>query len=419
MTTATGEKLGQTSAHDDYGQALAEGEITRILKTVQAAQFKKSKTLAATEDTEFRPRSLVEIAFAAEQKRKQAEEATEQQLEQQTLEADEEDPASTSAGELDAAALGEQESSLHTNIEQGETVSPANDEAADKAAQAEQQAEEEAIRLAAEEEGYKRGFEAGLEAARTAEPTPEEIELLAEKEQQRQAIIQQFYDAIAALASPQALDSSALEAMVHQAVLELASERTGQVITENPEGLLMRIKSLIDKVKSAATRVEISLNPSDLAVLENWLRDRPAPVDWQFTANGQLANGDIRLILGGIEVADVAMPVTDRPDAGSKEEALNHSSAGLGTNLKDDQLETNSGSAVEEDELKTADEEHNENLSTTDAEAEPAQNTHLENAKVSNRPAFIPEPTEDVELDDDISQVEEAKKADVNERDKE
>ena len=60
MTTATGEKLGQTGVQDDYGQALAEGEITRLLKTVQAAQFKKSENLATTEDTEFKPRTLVE-----------------------------------------------------------------------------------------------------------------------------------------------------------------------------------------------------------------------------------------------------------------------------------------------------------------------------------------------------------------------
>ena len=75
MATSTGEKLDQMGAQDDYGQALAEGEITRLLKTVQAAKFKKSETLVTTEDKEFRPRSLVEIAFAAEGKRKQAEEA--------------------------------------------------------------------------------------------------------------------------------------------------------------------------------------------------------------------------------------------------------------------------------------------------------------------------------------------------------
>ena len=61
MTAATGEKRGQTGVQDDYGQALAEGEITRLLKTVQAAQFKKSEKLATTEDTEFKPRTLVEI----------------------------------------------------------------------------------------------------------------------------------------------------------------------------------------------------------------------------------------------------------------------------------------------------------------------------------------------------------------------
>ena len=86
MTTATPEKRTQTTTHDDYGQALAEGEITRILKTVQAAQFKKSETLTATENTEFKPRSLVEIAFAAEKKRKQAEKAARQQQAQQQSE---------------------------------------------------------------------------------------------------------------------------------------------------------------------------------------------------------------------------------------------------------------------------------------------------------------------------------------------
>ena len=45
MATSTGEKLAQIGAQDDYGQALAEDEITRILKTVQAAKFKKSETL--------------------------------------------------------------------------------------------------------------------------------------------------------------------------------------------------------------------------------------------------------------------------------------------------------------------------------------------------------------------------------------
>ena len=71
MTILTKEKLEKKDGQNDYAQALEEGEITRILKTVQAARFQKSETLIATEDKVFKPRSLVEIAFAAEQKQEQ------------------------------------------------------------------------------------------------------------------------------------------------------------------------------------------------------------------------------------------------------------------------------------------------------------------------------------------------------------
>ena len=97
--------------------------------------------------------------------------------------------------------------------------------------------EEEAIRIAAEENGYKRGFEAGLEAAKTADPSPEEIRFLEKKEREREAVIEKFQKAIEAIASPDAVDSSALEAAINKAVLELATVRAGLEISENPDGL--------------------------------------------------------------------------------------------------------------------------------------------------------------------------------------
>ena len=115
MATSTGEKLEQIGGQDDYGQALGEGEITRILKTVQAAQFKRSETLVITEDTEFKPRSLVEIAFASEQKQKQVEEAAQQHLKQQSTEPDAGEPASAAKDEAGVSAVG-QDSLLHTPI---------------------------------------------------------------------------------------------------------------------------------------------------------------------------------------------------------------------------------------------------------------------------------------------------------------
>src|SRR6056300_1246547 len=50
---------------------LADAEIARLLKTVQAAQFIKSETMPSEPDSTFKPRSLVEIAFEAEKKRQE------------------------------------------------------------------------------------------------------------------------------------------------------------------------------------------------------------------------------------------------------------------------------------------------------------------------------------------------------------
>ena len=315
MASATADNLDTTAAGSDYGQALAEGEITRLLKTVQAAQFKKSETIAQAEDTSFKPRSLVEIAFAAEQKRQQAEQAAREaeQAAVQARAADEQDPA----GLMPEAAA---EPQLGDAAEQGDagpqTTGPADQlPASAAAAQDEEEAlrqqreqEDEALRIAAEEQGYKRGFEAGLDAARTAEPTEEELALQAEKEAEKQAVVKQFYDAIAAMAGPHALDSTALVKAIDAAVCQLASERAGLAIAENPEGLLRRIRQLVDKVNAASHRVEVFVNQSDLAVMDSWMREHDAPQGWQFMADDQLDHGDIRLVMGGIEISDVLNP---------------------------------------------------------------------------------------------------------------
>ena len=91
---------------------------------------------------------------------------------------------------------------------------------------------------------------------------------LEEKEKERQAIIDKFNKAITAIASPQAIDSTALEASINEAIVELASERAGQEITKNPEAFLVRIKKLVDDIKIGTQQIEIVLNPSDLAQLK-------------------------------------------------------------------------------------------------------------------------------------------------------
>ena len=193
-----------------------------------------------------------------------------QKLKQQSSDADAEESVLGAADQADAVPADEQESLPHTATQQDEFSDKVADESSQETAQAQQHTEEalqqraeedEAIRLAADEEGYKRGFEAGLEAARTAEPTPEEVAFLEEKEKERQAVIDKFHRAITAIASPQAIDSSALEASINEAVVELASERAGQEITENPEAFLVRIKKLVDDIKIGTQQIEIVIEP--------------------------------------------------------------------------------------------------------------------------------------------------------------
>ena len=373
MATSTGEKLGQIDAQDDYGQALAEGEITRILKTVQAAKFKKSETLVKTGDTEFKPRSLVEIAFAAEGKRKEAEEAAEQKLKQQSSDADAGEQGLGTVEEAGVAFSVEQDSVQHTAAQRGVFSEPVVDETSQDSEQAKQHAEEaalqqrakenEAIRLAAEKEGYKRGFEAGIEASKKAEPTPEEVAFLQEKEKERQSVIDKFHKAIAAIASPQAIDSSALETAINEAVVELASERAGQAIIENPEAFLVRIKKLVDDIKTGTQQIEILLNPSDLVAIEGWIKDSPVPTGWHFVRDETLANGDIHLKLGGIEISD-------KLNSGlyKKAEILGQNKEAIAENLDYGNFNVSSGQNLEEDEQLKSDNQNTNDLTDVAAE---------------------------------------------------
>ena len=457
MTTATAEKRAQKTTQGDYGQALAEGEITRILKTVQAAQFKKTETLAATEDTEFKARSLVEIAFAAEKKRKQAEEAVrQQQVQQQSEQADGAAPDLDPADDSSSAALDDQ-AGLHSmdqevaipkqTAQQDETAVPASDEAAKKAAQAQQQneaailqkraEEDEIIRLAAEEDGYKRGFEAGLEAARKAEPTAEEVALLAEKEEQRQAIIAQFHDAIASLANAQEVDSPALEAAINKAVIELASKRAGQIISQNPEGFIKRIRGLVDNIKAAAHQVDIFINPTDLASLQNWLEDGIMESGWKLVSDKQLRSGDIRLRIGGIEVADQlniyseleADNTTENSgvlgnnqleDEKLNDELENDLNDGSGEELEvgsGEELEVGSGEELEVgsgEELKDGSSEELDDGLKNEIEISPG----AKNAAVPARPPYIPEAGQEFE-DIDNDSFDGPENGNSNESDKE
>ena len=309
---------------------LADAEIARLLKTVQAAQFIKSETMPAEADSTFKPRSLVEIAFEAKKKRqeeaaraeaveKAAQQATREELQPPMSEEDTSpragNPSSqpetdrfsdtmtgvASAGQaMEMAEQPDAQDNAHYNA--GEQAG----EEAGEQARLQREAEDAQLRAEAEEEGYKKGFESGLEAARSAEPTEEEKAIAAAREAERTEIISRLEAVIVAAAGTEAVDVSALAPAIEEAVLRLASERAGLTIQENPQGLVQRIEQLIEKVKSSASAICVTLNPKDLKAVEAWRSAQNAYPNWVWRADTQLVSGDIKLKLDGISVSDVS-----------------------------------------------------------------------------------------------------------------
>ena len=362
-------EMQRTAAED----GLADAEIARLLKSVQAAQFKKSESLIPETDGSFKPRSLVEIAFEAEKKRqeeaaqkeahKTAQKAAEQaameqagpkvgpEVGQETAEqvmadtslqghasqAVAENPNLPKAGQLlDAGLSAGSDNAIADQIQQEQAQ-----EAAAEEARLQREAEDANLRTAADKEGYKRGFEAGLEAVRSAEPTEEEKAIAAMREQERKDMIARLEAVIASAASADAVDISALAPALEQAVLKLASERAGLAIGENPEGLVQRIEALIEKVKSGANAITITLNPDDLTAVEAWQGTQNTHPNWNWRGDASFVSGDIRLKLDGITVTDL-LGVENIIAPASKiepEEDQPAEVAASEVDLKEDQLE--------------------------------------------------------------------------------
>jgi flagellar biosynthesis/type III secretory pathway protein FliH len=317
---------------------LADAEIARLLKSVQAAQFKRSEVIPADADSSFKPRSLVEIAFEAEKKRQEdaarqlavekaaqlaaqqaenvkenapenAENAGANQIATQAevgrqspdMGAEVSHPADMPETGVMAPAASPQPASAQALSQQQE----AEQEAAAAQAYEQREAEDASLRAQAEEEGYKRGFESGLEAARSAEPTEEEKAHAAAKEQERADIISRLETVIAAAASAEAVDVSELVPVLEQAVLRLASERAGLAIRENPQGLVQRIEHLVEKVKSGAKAISVTLHPDDLKAVNTWRPTVSAHSAWTWRADASFVSGDIQLKLDGITVIDL------------------------------------------------------------------------------------------------------------------
>ena len=305
---------------------LADTEITRLISLSNQASYSRSDILPVREPSPFEPKSLVEIAMAAQKRRDEAKAhaaaekamakqiATEQGSAEQTAMSE---SASTEASlENIDTAEGDVSSEMASESAMGagqpdnaETDIAKNIDPSDSLAdtQAEQQTEvqsEQPVQTpsvpttpnvpdpAILEAEYKRGQEAGL------------AEGQAKAAEQLEKVLQNFEQAVLALADPEALDVSALSTQVASRVMALASDRAGQAITEMPEAFAKRIENLITMVKSETANPTINLNSEDFASIRPLAQNREKLKACKFVVDETMARGDVRLAVGGVGLID-------------------------------------------------------------------------------------------------------------------
>lgn len=346
---------------------LADTEIARLITLSNQASYSRSDILPVREPSPFEPKSLVEIAMAAQKRRDEAnahaaaekahadqnptEQATAEQAvspEQSVVEASDDASTASSVDEAESSATdnttsmapSETDTKAATAVDQGGDAGSEPEKGIDAVTDDAENVSVESVDTQAEspskpeskppepaipdpallEAEYKRGQEAGL------------AEGQAKAAEQLEKVLQNFEQAIQALAKPEALDVSALSARIASRVMALASDRAGQAITDMPEPFAKRVEGLINMVKSETASPNIHLNAEDHASINPLAQNRDKLKNCKFVVDDALARGDIKMSVGGVGLIDEMSDRTNTRMADDEDDTSQQSSAIADTN---------------------------------------------------------------------------------------
>ena len=334
--------------HEEEEQTghLAESEVAHLLSTLQNAEFTRSETRNLQKDKSFKPRSLIEIASAAQERKTEVNlaGAVANQASDMTDLADElpdtvaqktsknlsnNDPdVSTSENlppdqptlestvfPLTANKIVDEESN---NNKVSETTVAAEAQLSDLqgtsdhsreelAAAGDEQNGQISVGFETANEAFERGKAEGVIEGREAAIV--EIKAAAELEARAELAdkVSAFEEGLAALTKPQALQVETLAKSIQATILRLASERAGSQIDDMPEAFVNRIDALTCSVGKKINEGQVQLNSDDYALMVPFF----ANTKFDLVANPNLKRGDIVLRFDGIELRDVAEKRTD------------------------------------------------------------------------------------------------------------
>ena len=335
-------------SHDGEEQTghLAESEVAHLLSTLQNAEFTRSETRNLQKDKSFKPRSLIEIASAAQARETEvklagtvADQASgmtdladelADTVKQNTLKNLSNNDPDVSTSEnlspdqstlestvfpLTANKIVDEESN---NNKVSETTFTSEAQISDLQGTSDQSREELAaagdeqngqisVGFETANEAFERGKAEGVSEGREAAIV--EIKAAAELEARAELAdkVSAFEEGLAALTKPQALQVETLAKSIQATILRLASERAGSQIDDMPEAFANRIDALTCSVGKKINEGQVQLNSDDYALMVPFF----ANTKFDFVANPDLKRGDIVLRFDGIELRDVAEKRTD------------------------------------------------------------------------------------------------------------
>ena len=339
-STSQGQMNGILDA--DLPGKLEDAEIQRLVMLSQATEYQRSERVPVKAADAFEPRSLVSIAMDAQRRR-------DEELHVATADTTEMADGAADADGSDARITAESETRAATE-KQDSTVSAASAEignaavadgninpgtegvdidAADTDGLGAENQDDAVAEIAAStadfdagraeglEEGRKLGYEdghaKGMAEGRAAGS--------AEASAQLERAIQSFETATASLKDLTEVDSEALSASIRAAILQLASARAGQVISDMPAAFVSRIECMISKIHTVTGEPVIRLNSADLAAVAPLIETREKLRHCHFMADNDLASGDLSVTVGNIGIDDFLLQ-NDGLDIGADKGAM-------------------------------------------------------------------------------------------------
>lgn len=135
-------------------------------------------------------------------------------------------------------------------------------------------------------------------------------------ESEREAELAQQFDRLRALVermeATDVLDIATLSESLRLAVLDLASQRVGFLLTKMPDILAERIEMLVENLSHLSGRRELFLAPDDVPLVQKSFLERLHSPQLHIVADPSLRRGDARLRIGGAEMSDL-MSETVKP----------------------------------------------------------------------------------------------------------